>query len=129
MKRRGTFGSRAGIYAVLGSTGHVYKMRGRITSGLVDEINRRAGSLKWLSRGIILWALHCVETPNWLWFDGNDFVKAHSVRSQIGCNDKWVHHNTFNGMTTSPAKYFGAEVSGRGILEAVVVVVGMLVKM
>lgn len=51
-------------------------------------------------------------------FRGN-VIKDHTVRSQINGSDNWVHHNIFDGMTTSPAKYFGTEGSGQGILMSV----------
>jgi hypothetical protein len=49
----------------------------------------------------------------------DNVVKDHTVRSQINGNDNWVHNNIFDGMTTSPAKYFGSDGSGQGILLSV----------
>lgn len=49
----------------------------------------------------------------------NNLVVDHTVRSQINGNDNWVHHNVFDGMTTSPAKYFGIEGSAQAILLSV----------
>lgn len=49
----------------------------------------------------------------------NNLVVDHTVRSQINGNDNWVHHNVFDGMTTSPARYFGIEGSAQAILLSV----------
>lgn len=51
-------------------------------------------------------------------FRGN-VMKDHTVRCQVNGNDNWVHNNIFDGMNTSPAKYFGTEGSGQGILLSV----------
>jgi hypothetical protein len=49
----------------------------------------------------------------------NNLVVDHTVRSQINGNDNWVHHNVFDGMTTSTAKHFGIEGSAQAILLSV----------
>jgi hypothetical protein len=45
----------------------------------------------------------------------NNVVRDHTVRSQMNGNDNWIHNNIFDGMTTSPAKYFGSEGSAHAI--------------
>ncbi|MFZ1728644.1 MAG: right-handed parallel beta-helix repeat-containing protein [Bacteroidota bacterium] len=49
----------------------------------------------------------------------NNVMKDHTVRSQINGNDNWVHNNIFDGMTTSPAKYFSTDGSGQGVVLSV----------
>lgn len=44
-----------------------------------------------------------------------NLVTNHKVRSQFNGNNNWVHHNIFNGQTTSPARYYGADGSGQAI--------------
>lgn len=45
----------------------------------------------------------------------NNTMKDHKVRSQINGNNNWVHHNIFDGQTTSPAKFFGSDGSGQAL--------------
>lgn len=44
-----------------------------------------------------------------------NLIKDHKVRSQINGNNNWVHHNIFDGQTTSPARYYGLDGSGQAI--------------
>ncbi len=45
----------------------------------------------------------------------NNIMKDHTVRSQINGNNNWVHHNIFDGQTTSPARRYGTDGSGQAI--------------
>lgn len=45
----------------------------------------------------------------------NNIMKNHTVRSQINGNNNWVHHNIFDGQTTSPANFYGTDGSGQAI--------------
>lgn len=45
----------------------------------------------------------------------NNIMKDHTVRSQINGNNNWVHHNIFDGQTTSPAVNYGTDGSGQAI--------------
>lgn len=45
----------------------------------------------------------------------NNIIKDHTVRSQINGNNNWVHHNIFDGQTTSPARNYGTDGSGQAV--------------
>ncbi|MDO8999856.1 MAG: T9SS type A sorting domain-containing protein [Bacteroidota bacterium] len=44
-----------------------------------------------------------------------NLMKNHKVRSQVNGNNNWVHHNIFDGQTTSPARNYSTDGAGQAI--------------
>lgn len=44
-----------------------------------------------------------------------NLMKDHKVRSQINGNNNWIHHNIFDGQTTTPARNYSTDGAGQAI--------------